>query len=147
MINITKRKTNKMRWQIRPCFQIKLHYRDKKLLMKIKYFFNEIGSISFSNDNGVMYRVNKLDDIINIIIPHFDKYSLITQKQSDYKTFKNIVELIYKGEHLNKNGIIKIINLKAVLNKGLSEKLKINFPGIIKTKKLKVNTPINIYYN
>jgi len=33
------------------------------------------------------------------------------------------VELIYKGEHLNKNGIIKIINLKAVLNKGLSEKL------------------------
>jgi hypothetical protein len=43
--------------------------------MKIKSFFNEIGSISFSNDNGVMYRVNKLDDIINIIIPHFDKYS------------------------------------------------------------------------
>jgi hypothetical protein len=66
--------------------------------MKIKYFFNEIGSISFSNDNRVMYEVNKLNDII---IPHFDKYSLITQKQSDYKTFKNIVELIYKGEHLN----------------------------------------------
>ena len=147
MINITKRKTNKMGWQIRPCFQIKLHYRDEKLLMKIKSFFNEIGSISFSNDNGAMYRVNKLDDIINIIIPHFDKYSLITQKQSDYKIFKNIVELIYKGEHLNKNGIIKIINLKAVLNKGLSEKLKIYFPDIINTEKLKVNTPINIDYN
>jgi hypothetical protein len=57
------------------------------------------------------------------------------------------VELIYKGEHLNKNGIIKIINLKAVLNKGLSEKLKINFPDIINTGKLKVNTPINIDYN
>jgi len=119
MINITKRKTNRMGWQIRTCFQIKLHYRDKKLLMKIKSFFNEIGSISFSNDSGVMYRVNKLDDIINIIIPHFDKYSLITQKQSD------IVELIYKGKHLNKNGIIKIINFNTVLNKGLSEKLDI----------------------
>jgi len=136
MINITKRETNRMGWQIRPCFQIKLHHRDKELLMKIKYFFNEIGSISFSNDNGVMYRVNKLDDIINIIIPHFDKYPLITQKQSDYKTFKNIVELINKGEHLNENGIIKIINLKTVLNKGLSEKLRINFPGIIKIKKI-----------
>jgi len=147
MINITKCETNRMKWQIRPCFQIKLHYRDKKLLIKIKSFFNEIGSISFSNDNGVMYRVNKLNDIINIIIPHFDKYSLITQKQSDYKTFKNIVELINKGEHLNKNGIIKIINLKAVLNKGLSEKLRINFPDIINTEKLKVNIPINIDYN
>jgi len=36
--------------------------------MKIKSFFNKIGFISFSNDNGVMYRVNKLNDIINIII-------------------------------------------------------------------------------
>jgi len=80
MINITKRKTYKIKWQIRPCFQIKLHYRDNKLLIKIKSFFKEIGSIWFSNDSGVMYRVNKLDDIINIIIPHFDKYSLITQK-------------------------------------------------------------------
>ena len=94
-----------------------------------------------------MYRVNKLNNIINIIIPHFDKYSLIIQKQSDYKTFKNIVELINKGEHLNKNGIIKIINLKAVLNKRLSEKLRINFPGIINTEKLKANTLINIDYN
>src|SRR6266480_2619236 len=131
MINITKRKTNRMGWQIRTCFQIKLHYRDKKLLMKIKSFFNEIGSISFSNDSGVMYRVNKLDDIINIIIPHFDKYSLITQKQSD------IVELIYKGKHLNKNGIIKIINFNTVLNKGLSEKLDIfNKHKIIGVKQL-----------
>lgn len=147
MINITKRVTNRMGWQIRPCFQIKLHHRDKELLMKIKYFFNEIGSISFSNDNGVMYRVNKLDDIINIIIPHFDKYPLITQKQSDYKTFKNIVKLMYKDKHLNKNGLIQIIKLKAVLNRGLSEKLRIHFPGIINTKRLKVNAPINIDYN
>jgi hypothetical protein len=72
MINFTKSKTNRMGWQIRPCFQIKLHYRDKKLLIKIKSFFNEVSTISF-NDNGVMYRVNKLNDIINIIIPHFNK--------------------------------------------------------------------------
>ena len=147
MINITKSKTNKMGWQIRPCFQIKLHYRDEKLLMKIKSFFNEVGTISFSNDNGVMYRVNKLNDIINIIIPHFDKYSLITQKQSDYIIFKNIVKLINKDEHLNKNGIIKIINLKVVLNKGLSRNLKTYFPSIINREKPKVITPINIDYN
>lgn len=144
MINITKSKTNRMGWQIRPCFQIKLQYRDEKLLIKIKSFFNEIGSISFSNDNVVMYRVNKLDDII---IPHFDKYSLITRKHSDYKTFKSIVKLINKDEHLNKNGIMKIINLKVVLNKGLSHNLKTYFPSIINREKPKVDIPINIDYN
>jgi hypothetical protein len=45
------------------------------------------------------------------------------------------------------NKITYLNNLKAVLNKGLSEKLRINFPGIINTEKLKVNTPINIDYN
>jgi hypothetical protein len=55
-----------------------------------------------------------------------------------------------KGEHLNKKGIIKIINLKAVLNKGLSHNLKIYFPDIVKTNKVKkpnASIFINIDYN
>jgi hypothetical protein len=115
--------------------------------MKIKLFFNEIGSISFSNDNGVMYRIRKLDDIINIIIPHFNKYQLITQKYGDFVIFKNIVKLMNKDEHLNKDGLIKIINLKASLNKGLSDKLKFYFPNTIKVERPKANIPININYN
>lgn len=147
MINIDKREVNKMGWQMHPCFQIKLHSRDKNLLLKIKSFFNEIGYITFSKDNGAMYRINKLNDIINIIIPHFDKYPLITQKQSDYIIFKNIVKIMNKGEHLNKDGLIKIVNLKASLNKGLSDKLKFYFPNTIKVKRPKVNIPTNINYN
>jgi hypothetical protein len=61
--------------------------------------------------------------------------------------FKEIVRLINKSEHLNKDGIIKIINLKASLNKGLSDNLKINFPDIIKVKRPKVNITTNINYN
>jgi len=154
MVNILKLEANKIGWHISPCFQIKLHSRDKELLMKIKSFFKGVGYISFSKDNGVMYRVKKLNDIISIIIPHFEKYSLITQKQSDYILFKNIVGLINKGEHLNIEGLGKIISLKAFLNKGLSEKLRINFPSLINKEKRKINTekpniipPINLDYN
>src|SRR6266700_1241495 len=78
--------------------------------------------------------------IVFIIINHFEKYSLITQKQSDYILFKNIVGLINKGEHLNIEGLGKIISLKAFLNKGLSEKLRINFPSLINKEKRKINT-------
>jgi hypothetical protein len=112
--------------------------------MKIKSFFNEIGSITFSNDNGVMYKVYSLDDITNVIIPHFDNYPLISQKQSDFLLFKNIIKLMNKGQHLNKNGLIKIINLKTSLNKGLSDKLKIDFTNTIKVERPKVNIPTDI---
>jgi len=52
-----------------------------------------------------------------------------------------------QGKHLNKYGLIKIVNLKASLNKGLSDKLKIDFPNAIKVERSKVNIPISINYN
>jgi len=38
--------------------------------------------------------VNSLKDLIEVIIPFFDKYPLITQKQGDYILFKQAIELI-----------------------------------------------------
>lgn len=40
MINITKHGTNIIKWQIRICFQIKLHIKYKDLLLQIKSFFS-----------------------------------------------------------------------------------------------------------
>jgi LAGLIDADG endonuclease len=143
--HLDKRKTRKSGWHIQACFQIKLHIKDKDLLLQIRSFFGGVGTIiSNINYNFVVYKIYSLDGIIKVIIPHFEKYPLITQKQSDFILFKNIVELVNKGEHLNKEGLIKIVNLKASLNKGLSDKLKTYFPNIIKIERLKVNIPLII---
>jgi hypothetical protein len=118
------------------------------LLLQIKSFFNEVGTIVINYKyNYVAYRVNNLNEIMSIIIPHFNNYPLITNKQSDFLLFKEIVKIMDNKEHLTEDGLIKIINLKASLNKGLSDKLKINFPNTIKIERFKVNFPITIDYN
>jgi len=95
MINITKRETNKSGWQIRPCFQIKLHIKYKDLLLKIRSFFSEVGIIVTNyNYNFAVYAIHSLNDIRNIIIPHFKNYPLISQKYGDFIIVNNIVELI-----------------------------------------------------
>jgi hypothetical protein len=99
-----------------------------------------------NNNKALIYQVRNLSEITKIIIPHFEKYPLITQKQSDFLLFKEIVELMDKGEHLTKDGLAKIINLKASLNKGLSNKLKVIFPDII-IKRPKVHLPLIINSN
>ena len=96
-------------------FQIRLHIRDKDLLVEIKSFFNNIGKI-YTRKTSVDYVVRSLDEITKIII-HFNKYPLLTQKQSDFLLWKTIAELMNKGEHLNEKGLSKIISLKASLNK------------------------------
>ena len=150
-VPIYKRNDYKLGWHIQACFQIKLHIKDKDLLVQIKSFFSEVGTIVTNHNYGfVVYRVYSLGDITNVIIPHFNKYPLISQKYGDFIIWKNIVELKNKGEHLTIDGLIKIVNLRAFLNKGLSHNLKINFPDIVKTNKLKkpkANIPINIDYN
>jgi hypothetical protein len=93
-----------------------------------------------NNNKALIYQVRNISEI-KIIIPHFEKYPLFTQKQSDFLLFKEIVELMDKGKHLTQDGLVKIINLKASLNKGLLNKLKVSFPGI---KRPKVDLPIII---
>jgi len=118
------------------------------LLLQIKLFFGGIGTISRNkNRTLVTYSVRRLDEIIKIIIPHFEKYPLITQKQSDFIIWKMIVELMNKGKHLNENGIIQIINLKASLNNGLPDRLKLIFPEFTKLDKPRVSIPNIINYN
>ena len=69
-------------------------------------------------------------DIIKYILPHFDKYNLVTLKIKDYLVFKNIVLLIEKGEHKSLSGLLKIFSLRAILNKGLPSFIKAEYPNI-----------------
>jgi len=90
-----------------------------------------VGNITKQGKDCVQYRVTSLRDLTNIIIPHFEKYPLITQKRNDYELFKQVVYLMSCKEHLTMNGLQKIVNIKASINLGLSDELKFAFPNII----------------
>jgi LAGLIDADG endonuclease len=75
------------------------------------------------------FRVSSPKQIIEQILPHFEKYPLVTQKHSDYQLFKKIVEIMLNKEHLTEIGLQEIVNLRASLNLGLSDALKTAFPN------------------
>ena len=113
-----------------------MHEIDRALMEKIQEFFGGIGYISPANNNlAVEFRVSTLNDIANVIIPHFDKYPLVTKKQADYILFKEIILLLLNKEHSTLEGIKKIVNIKASLNTGLTEILKEFFPDILTSPK------------
>lgn len=75
------------------------------------------------------YKVSSVTEIMDKILPHFDTYPLITKKRADFELFKQIVEIISRGEHLTTKGLQQIVNLRASMNNGLSDKLKEAFPN------------------
>ncbi len=137
VVTILKNPRYKTGWNVQARVQIKMHELDRSLMGKIQEFFGGIGYISKPNNNlAVEFRVSTLNEIANVIIPHFDKYPLLTKKQADYILFKEIIFLMLNKEHSTLEGIQKIVNIKASLNTGLTENLKEFFPYTLPKQRL-----------
>lgn len=95
----------------------------------IKVYFG-VGNISIKANGLCVYYVQSIKDL-DVILNHFDKYPLITKKHADYLLFKMAIDLIKNKEHLNQEGLRKLIALRASLNWGLPSALEAAFPNII----------------
>ena len=134
---------NKETWYVRPIFQLALNVKDKFLIEQIKAFFSGKGVIYYDSINKLIcFRVYKNEDLINVIIPHFLKYPLRTQKRADFLLFKLAIELIREKEHLTTEGLKKIVGIKASINRSLSEKLIEAFPDFIPVERPIIKTSI-----
>lgn len=96
---VTRAPKYKVGWAIKLSFGINLHKKDQKLLEEIKVYFNDIGVIVDRGRNVTKFTVTSLADL-EVVINHFDKYPLITQKWADYILFKQIVDLVKCKKHL-----------------------------------------------
>ena len=129
------------KWRIIVSFEINLHSKDISVLYKIKDFFG-VGSINSRNNKNIcVYRVNKLNDLVKVIIPHFYNYPLITKKYSDFVLWSKVVELMATKKHLTSNGFNTVLSYYASINKGMSSKVLLEFPNIVGFERVKVNLP------
>ena len=113
---------SKLKWRASPLFVIKLHIKDFAILELIKNTLM-VGKIRKNGVNSVQYVVESIKEL-QVIIDHFNKYPLVTEKVSDYLIFKQCFFIIKQREHLTEKGLLNLIGLKSSLNWGLSLNLK-----------------------
>ncbi|CAF3469257.1 unnamed protein product [Fusarium graminearum] len=108
----------------------------------LKNFFNT-GSVFLMGKGAAQYRVESLTGL-SIIINHFDRYPLNTKKQADYMLFKLAYNLIINKSHLTEKGLSELVSLKAVMNNGLKDELKIAYPNITPVLRPEIPLSLNI---
>jgi len=133
MIRVRKNAKYRTGFVVEVYFLMDLHKKDLNILQEIQAYFGGVGKIREDVNDKVKFRVESLKDIVKEIIPHFDKYPLITQKLADYLLFRDVVNMMVNKEHLTKEGLNKIVSTKAVINLGLPAELQLYFPDIIPT--------------
>ena len=118
-IGISKNEFTNTKYQVLPEFIVTQHKRDIKSLYALKTYFG-CGVVRCNKRKGTnvyCYRVRKHDDLINKIIPFFEKHQLKTTKRVCFKKFRKVILLINNKEHLNLEGLTKIRKIRANLNK------------------------------
>jgi len=128
MINI-RRQVGHTGWGVSASFTLHLHSIDLPLLNSFQKFFN-VGRVHVNANNSASFTVGKLEDIINVIIPHFKLYPLQSSKSIDFLLWTQCAEILLNKEHLTESGLNKIISIKHAINKGLSEDLKLKFKHV-----------------
>jgi len=127
-------------WVIYPSFSIELHGKDLNLLKRIQSYF-EVGKIvTRTRDNQVIYAVKSVKELNEVIIPHFTKYPLLTQKRVDFELFKDAIGLLVNKKHLTEEGLKELFSVRASLGKGLSDKLANVYPDVLPKEKPIVET-------
>nr|YP_010218658.1 LAGLIDADG endonuclease [Morchella brunnea]UBU98521.1 LAGLIDADG endonuclease [Morchella brunnea] len=156
-IAFTKNSTFKAGFQVRAIFSIQLHIKDLMLLERIKSFFG-VGTINIKkgkNAGCAIYSIQSYKELISVLVPHFDKYPLLTKKKADYLLFNSAaLNILNNGEHLTNEGLSRLVSIKArgapralkgnrgaplaappeggaaSMNLGLTEQLKTLFPDL-----------------
>ncbi len=121
-VSFIKNKTTKTGWQIFPEFVITQGEKSLTALEMIREYF-DCGNIfvnkRYDNHNENLYRycIRSLFDLNEKIIPFFERNSLKTQKNKDFKIFKTVINKINKKQHLEQKGMKEIAKLIEKMNR------------------------------
>ena len=115
-ISFSKREKFLVGWETKPSFSVSQNEDRAQILFLMQQIF-KCGSIRRDySDKTLKYEARSLNDLINNIIPHFEKYPLFSEKQKDFELFKQVCFLMQKELHKGKKGLQKIMNLAFQMN-------------------------------
>ena len=63
------------------------------------------------------WRVRKLENLLNVIIPFFEKHPLQSQKNVEFIRFARAVRLMQQDKHLTHEGFNEISKIASMMNR------------------------------
>ena len=116
-VSLCNEKTMRNKIYIRPEFSIELRADDREILERIQKTL-KCGKIFNCNYERygwyphVKYKIARLDELNNILIPFLEKWSLQAKKSQMFRPFKKVVQMVIAKEHLTKEGVKKLLKLR-----------------------------------
>lgn len=116
MVSIAPRNTLKVGWEVRPSVSVSQNGDRPEVLLLLQEYFRAGTLRPDRSDKTLKWEVRSLSVLITKVIPHFERYPLLSGKQKDFELFAEICRRMMKGEHLVAGGLEGIIRLTRSMN-------------------------------
>ena len=115
-VAIKKNSSSRLGYRLDSLFQVTQHQENEEVLHLIKETIGtgKVKSKPGDNDLSILMVRNR-QKILKYVIPYFEEHKLIT-KSEDFQKFKEIVEKLDEGIHLDEEGLIHVIKLAYSMN-------------------------------
>jgi len=103
-------------FQIQPRFFIQMSIKEYDTLLKVRECLGNISRIEKPNKKPIVRFVVSRFDEVRKLVAFFEKHRLRSTKKETFIIFKEIIEMMERGEHLTKEGVYKIALLRDKMN-------------------------------
>ena len=115
-VSISPRAKLAVGWEVRPSLSVSQNGDRAEVLQLIQAYFG-CGSIRPDrSDKTLKWETRRLEDILVRVIPHFERFPLLSGKRFDFECFAGVCRSMADGRHRTRVGLIKIVELAAQMN-------------------------------
>ena len=115
-VSFSPRRKLRTGWEVRPSFSVSQNADRNEVLSAIRTYFGCGGIRPDRSDKTLKFEVRDLASLITKVIPHFERYPLMSGKRRDFEKFAAICRLLERGDHLSQPGLRVIANLAVTMN-------------------------------
>lgn len=121
-ISVVKNDVCKLGWQVQHEFSVTQSELSYPSLERLQGFFG-VGTLipnsRTDNHRECLWRfsVKRRGDLLEMIVPFFEKHPLVTAKRRDFELFREVLHLVQDGRHLTADGLEDIARLTEGMNR------------------------------
>ena len=115
-VSFNRSKRHRFGWEIRPSFSVSQN-GDRAEVLELFQRTLGCGTIRPDrSDRTLKFEARSVSDLATKVLPHFERYPLLSSKRKDFEKFAAVVQLMRDGQHLQPDGFAKIVHLAAAVN-------------------------------
>jgi LAGLIDADG endonuclease len=110
-VSISPRAKLLVGWEVRPSLSVSQNGDRAEVLRLIQRWFGCGRIRPDRSDKTLKWETRALDDLLERVIPHFEKYPLLSGKHDDFERFAAICRIMAAGGHRSRRRLAEIVEL------------------------------------